>query len=208
MSAPISAAESNAHFATAFTATRVMAILRGLGPAETVTLCERSWAIGIDVVEVPIQSPAAVPSLAAAVAAARLVGRDVGAGTVTTTEQVEAAAREGAAFTVAPGVDPEIAAACLKRGLPHLPGVATASEVQRAMRLGFTWLKAFPAEQLTPRWIAAQRAPFPTAEFVATGGVGLSNAAEFLAAGARVLAIGSALSDGDQLERLAALVVR
>ena len=67
---------------------------------------------------------------------------------------------------------------------------------------------AFPAEQLTPGWIAAQRAPFPTAEFVATGGIGLANADDFLTAGARVLAIGSALTDGDQLEQLGRLVAR
>jgi 2-dehydro-3-deoxyphosphogluconate aldolase/(4S)-4-hydroxy-2-oxoglutarate aldolase len=205
---PISAADSNAHFAAAFATTRVMAILRGFGPAETVELCTRAWSVGIEVVEVPIQAVEAVPSLEAAVSAGRTVGRAVGAGTVTTVQLAEVAARAGAAFTVAPGLDPEVATACLERGLPHLPGVATASEIQRAVRLGLIWLKAFPAEQLTPGWIAAQRAPFPTAEFVATGGIGLANADDFLTAGARVLAIGSALTDGDQLEQLGRLVAR
>ena len=208
MSGPIGAADSNSHFAAAFATTRVMAILRGFGPAETVDLCDRAWSVGIEVVEVPIQAPDAVPSLEAAVTAGRRAGRAVGAGTVTTVELAEVAKRAGAAFTVAPGLDPEVAAACLERGLPHLPGVATASEIQRAIRLGLIWLKAFPAEQLTPGWFAAQRAPFPTVELVATGGIGLANADDFLAAGARVLAIGSALTDGDQLERLGRLVAR
>jgi 2-dehydro-3-deoxyphosphogluconate aldolase/(4S)-4-hydroxy-2-oxoglutarate aldolase len=205
---PITAADSNAHFAAAFATTRVMAILRGFDPGETVAFCRRAWSVGIEVVEVPIQAPEAVPSLEAAVALGRELGHAVGAGTVTTVEQADLAARIGAAFTVAPGLDPEVALACLERGLPHLPGVATASEIQHARRLGLDWLKAFPAQQLTPVWIAAQRAPFPTTEFVATGGVGLSNAADFLAAGARVLAVGSALTEDDQLERLGALVAR
>jgi 2-keto-3-deoxy-6-phosphogluconate aldolase len=83
--------------------------------------------------------------------------------------------------------------------------VATASEVQRALTFGFLWLKVFPAAQLTPGWIKALLGPFPGLRFVATGGVDAHNAQEFIAAGARVVAVGSALADPDQVGLLSAL---
>ena len=88
-------------------------------------------------------------------------------------------------------------------GLPVMPGVATSSEIQAARRLGLVWLKAFPVAQLGSAWVRAQLAPFPEARFVATGGVDADNAREFLDAGARVAAIGSALADDNQLAKLA-----
>jgi 2-dehydro-3-deoxyphosphogluconate aldolase/(4S)-4-hydroxy-2-oxoglutarate aldolase len=182
-----------------------MAIFRGRSPEETVRLCHRAWDAGLALVEVPVQTPDALPSLRAAVAAGRERGRVVGAGTVTTAEQVGQVRRSGAAFTVAPGLHPEVVDESERCGLPHLPGVATASEIAAAVRLGHTWLKAFPAAQLTPGWIAAQLAPFPQVRFVATGGIDAANAELFLAAGARLVAVGSAVSDEAQLARLAAL---
>lgn len=184
---------------------RVMAILRGYDPAATVRLCERAWSVGIAVIEVPIHTPDAVASLAAAVAAAREHGRSVGAGTVLTVEQVDLAADTGAAYTVAPGLDPAVTARSAELGLPHLPGVATATDIQAATRLDLGWLKAFPAQELGARWIAAMLGPFPNARFVATGGIDATNAASFLRAGARVVAIGSALADDRQVEQLAVL---
>ena len=87
----------------------------------------------------------------------------------------------------------------------HLPGVATPSEIQQALRHGATWLKAFPATVLGTGWFAAMRGPFPEVNLVATGGVSAHNAADYLAAGARAVAVGSALADETQWEALAAL---
>ncbi|GIG87036.1 bifunctional 4-hydroxy-2-oxoglutarate aldolase/2-dehydro-3-deoxy-phosphogluconate aldolase [Plantactinospora endophytica] len=196
---------STAYFDDLFAGQPVMAILRGFDPAGTVALCERAWAAGIDVVEVPVQSPDALPSLHAAVAAGRDRGRPVGAGTVVTPDQVRTVYEAGAAFTVAPGYDPEVAAECSRLGLAHLPGVATSSEIGRALRTGHTWLKAFPASELGTGWIRAQLAPFPTVKFVATGGVDADNAEAFLGAGCRVVAVGSALQDPRQLDLLGRL---
>jgi Entner-Doudoroff aldolase len=196
---------SNAYFAARFANERVMAIIRGLPPAETVALCERAWQAGIGAVEVPIQSPDALASLRAAAAAAARNGRTIGVGTVTTLEQVDEARRAGAAFTVAPGFDAEVAQASIRAGMAHLPGVATASEVQRAGSAGLRWLKAFPAAQLGPGWIKALLAPFPEVCFVATGGIDGDNAGEFIAAGARVVAVGSALGEPRQIALLSAL---
>ena len=87
-------------------------------------------------------------------------------------------------------------------------GVATASEVQAAVGIGLRWLKAFPAARLTPAWFKDMAGPFPQVRFVATGGIHAQNAAEFLAAGASVVALGSALADPEQLPAITPLLTR
>lgn len=185
---------------------RVLTILRGRPAAETVTLANLAWDAGVELLEVPIGEPAQVPSLAAAAAAGAERGKLVGAGTVVTIEQVRAAARAGARYTVAPGLDPAVLAASLAAGMPHLPGVATATEVQRARGAGCQWVKAFPAAALGTAWFQAIQGPFPDVRYVATGGLTVQTAPAFLDAGARVVALGAALTDPAQRERLGDLV--
>ncbi|MGW8379872.1 bifunctional 4-hydroxy-2-oxoglutarate aldolase/2-dehydro-3-deoxy-phosphogluconate aldolase [Streptomyces sp. ODS28] len=202
-----SAGEAAARFfREAFAGLPLMAILRGFDVPRTLQVSRRAWDIGIELVEVPVQSREAFEALRAAVTAGAERGAAVGAGTVISVEQVREAAAAGARFTVAPGFDREVARASLDAGLPHLPGVATASEVQQAMGLGLTWLKAFPAAQLGADWLGAMAGPFPRARFVATGGMHLGNAEEFLDAGAGAVSLGSALADDAQFARLPELV--
>jgi 2-dehydro-3-deoxyphosphogluconate aldolase/(4S)-4-hydroxy-2-oxoglutarate aldolase len=185
---------------------RVMAILRNLPAAETVRLASTAWDLGIDLVEVPIQTPDAVPALEAAIRAGEERGRSVGAGTVTSVEQVHAIVSLGARFAVAPGFDPSVIAACTTAGLPHLPGVSTPTEIQAARAHGLRWVKAFPAAVLGVGWFSAMRGPFPDLHLVATGGVDAHNANDFFTAGARAVAVGSALADPGQLAELSKLV--
>lgn len=186
----------------------VMAILRGMDPQRTVELAETAWELGIEVVEVPIETTRAEPSLRAAVEAGTRRGRPVGAGTVVSIEQLHTVREIGAAFTVAPGLDPDVVRTSRELSLPHLPGVSTPSEIQHAHRLGLGWVKAFPAAQLGPGWFTAMLGPFPGIRMVATGGLSAANAPDFLAAGATVTAVGSALTDVTQLPKLAELVDR
>ena len=199
---------SDEWFDREFATTQAMVIMRGMGAERSLALAERAWAAGVTAVELPIQRPADVEALEAVAAAARERGLNVGAGTVIGVEQVAIAKRAGAVYTVSPGTDEEVIRASLDAGLPILPGVATATEVQRCVQLGLTWLKAFPASALGPGWIKAMLGPFPEAKFVATGGVSVGNAGDFLAAGARVVSLGSALADPDQVEKLSKLVNR
>jgi Entner-Doudoroff aldolase len=192
-------------FDDVFAATPVMAILRGFTPERTVELANRGWDAGITCIEVPIQSPSAVEALAATAAAGAERGRVVGAGTVVSAELVSTARQAGAVFTVAPGFDPAVARASIDAGMPHLPGVATGSEIQCAMDFGLTWLKAFPASVLGADWFSAMSGPFPQLNFVATGGMNARNAPEYLSAGARVVAVGSALEDDAQITMLSDL---
>jgi 2-dehydro-3-deoxyphosphogluconate aldolase / (4S)-4-hydroxy-2-oxoglutarate aldolase len=184
-----------------------MAILRGHGPARTLDLCARAWAAGIELVEIPVQTEDDWASLSDAIDAGRDQGKLVGAGTVVSPKQVRRLADLGAGFTVSPGFDEEVLAASSAAGLPHLPGVATATEVHHATRAGLRWLKAFPASVLGPGWFAAMRGPFPDVCLVATGGVDVDNASGFLDAGAAAVSLGTAFADADP-RQLAALVGR
>jgi len=190
-------------FDTAFAGAPLMAILRGMGVERSVRLSETAWDLGIDSVEVPLQTDEDERALRAVVAEAGARGKIVGAGTIITPGQVALAAEAGAAYLVSPGLDPVVVRAAQDAGIPILPGVATPSEVQLAVSLGLTWLKAFPATWLGSGWFKHIRGPFPQVRFVATGGLDASNVEEYLAAGVRVTAVGSALEDASQLERLA-----
>lgn len=194
-------------FDDAFGDRDIMVILRGRPPATTVELCHRAWDLGINQVEIPVQTVDAMPSLLAAIAAAAERGRRVGAGTVTTVAQLESVADAGVSFTVAPGLDEDVLVWSRDHGLPHLPGVSTPSEMQRALRLGTRWMKAFPASVLGSEWFRAVRAPFPHVQLVATGGMTTATLGEYHDAGARVVSLGSALEDERQLEALSALLL-
>ena len=198
----------NAAFDEIFGDVPLMAILRGMGPERSLAVATTAWDLGIGVVEIPVQTPADVEALRLVADAARERGLIVGAGTVVTVDHVHDARRSGAAFTVSPGFDPEIVRASAEAGLPALPGVATPTEVQLALREGLTWLKVFPASLLGTGWFGAMRGPFPQATFVATGGMDATTAGPFFDAGVRVVAVGSALEDEAQLPALAALLTR
>lgn len=187
---------------------RVMVILRGRPPARTVELAERAWDLGIELVEVPVQSEEGFAALAATVEAGRRVGRPVGAGTVIAPGQMDRVARMGARFAVSPGLDPALVSKAREDGLAYLPGVMTPSDVQAAAVAGLTYLKGFPASVLGPAWFRAMQGPFPGIRFVATGGVDARNAKEFLDAGVAAVGVGSALEDEEQIPLLAEMAAR
>ena len=105
----------------------------------------------------------------------------LGAGTVTTIEQVEQAVSAGAEFIVSPGFDAEIVDYCLERNLLILPGCITPSEVAQAVKRGLRVIKFFPAEPYggigTIKMLAA---PYTTVQFMPTGGIGPHNLADYL----------------------------
>lgn len=184
----------------------LVAILRGTAPADAVRLAHAVWDTGLGVVEVPIQTPEAVSTLTAVAAAGRDRGEHCGAGTVVSADQVHAATVAGAVFTIAPGFDPSVADASRAAGVPHVPGVATPSEAQRALAGGYSWLKMFPAGALGSRWLREMSGPFPGLNFIATGGMNADNAMEYLSAGAAAIGIGSAIGRPGELDRLVAVL--
>lgn len=197
---------TRSYFDEVFLACPLMIILRGQSPREAVHLAARAWDLGMTAIEVPVHVPEALESLKAVVAAGEERGMRVGAGTVVSLEQVRSVASAGAAYTVAPGLDVAVARASTEAGMPHLPGVASATEIQRALTNGMSWVKAFPAGSLGTSWFRAMRGPFPGVRTVATGGIGIEDVAHFLEAGASAAGLGSALTDPVSLDRLGAFL--
>lgn len=171
----------------------VIAILRGMDLSVALDVAHRVWDRGIGVVEVPVQDEASFETFQAVRLRGLDRGEPVGVGTVTRLELLERVIDAGADFTVAPGFDLAVVEASAEAGVPHLPGVGTATEVQKALLAGCDHVKAFPASSLSPSWFREMRGPFPAATFIATGGIDTSNVKDFLAAGAAAVGIGSAL---------------
>jgi 2-dehydro-3-deoxyphosphogluconate aldolase/(4S)-4-hydroxy-2-oxoglutarate aldolase len=133
---------------------------------------------GIRCAEITLRTRAGVASIAAA---ATIPGFTVGAGTVLTPEDLWRTVDAGARFIVSPGFDDEIVRRAGELGVAVLPGVATATDVQRAVRAHLDVVKFFPADRLGGlATIAALAAPFTGMQFVPSGGVSPANAAEYL----------------------------
>jgi len=199
-------AATAAWFDETFATAPLMAILRGTGVERAVRLATTAWDLGIDAVEVTLQSDEDLLALREVARLAEQRGKIVGAGTIVSPRQIPLAVAAGARYLVSPGLDPRVVLAAQEQGIPILPGVATPSEVQIASDLGLGWLKAFPAQWLGADWFKHIRGPFPQVRFVATGGMDAGNAQQFLDAGVRVVAVGSALEDPQQLHLLADLL--
>ena len=122
----------------------------------------------------------------------------IGAGTVINTEQARTAIAAGAEFVVSPGLSAGVAEVCRAAGVPYYPGCVTPTEIMTALELGITTVKFFPANVYGGlASIRALSAPFPQVKFLPTGGVDLSNLAEYLACD-RVAAVGgSFMMKGD-----------
>ena len=134
----------------------------------------------------------------------REYGNDVltGAGSVTTAKQAEICLDAGAQFLVSPGLSIPVLQTAAKRGILAIPGALTPTEVMAALDAGVHLIKIFPCGSAGgPKHIKALRAPFPQTRFIPTGGVNLSNAAEYFAAGSFALGVGADLVDLAALRR-------
>lgn len=145
-----------------------------------VPLAHALVAGGLTVLEVTLRSPAGLPAIAAIREA--VPGAIVGAGTVTSPEQLEAAVDAGSAFVVTPGLTDGLLAAASDLPVPLIPGVATISELMRARDAGLDCLKFFPAEAAGgTAALKSFAGPFPDIAFCPTGGIGLENLNDYLA---------------------------
>ncbi|MER2152052.1 MAG: bifunctional 4-hydroxy-2-oxoglutarate aldolase/2-dehydro-3-deoxy-phosphogluconate aldolase [Candidatus Limivicinus sp.] len=107
----------------------------------------------------------------------------VGAGTVTTTAQIDKVIAAGGDFIVSPGFDPELVAYAQEKNIPIFPGCTTASEYQQALKFGLELIKFFPSEQSGGlAKIKALAAPFPQFKVMPTGGISLKNLADYIKA--------------------------
>ena len=170
----------------------LVAILRGVRPAEVEAIGEALVAAGIGAIEVPLNSPDPLASIARL--ARRLPQALVGAGTVLTRGDVEQVNEAGGRLIVSPNMEVEVIAHARSLGLVCLPGVFTPTEAFAALRAGADGLKLFPASLIGPEGVRAMRAVLPAGTQVyAVGGVDVGNVAEWTAAGTDGFGIGSAL---------------
>lgn len=147
---------------------------------DAVPLAEALLAGGVKVLEVTMRTPVALQCIAAIAKA--LPEAIVGAGTIRSAADAQAALDAGSRFAVSPGYTAEVGAACRRIGLPLLPGVATASEVMAANADGLGFLKFFPAVQAGGvAMLKALGGPFPDVVFCPTGGLTPDTAPQFLA---------------------------
>ncbi len=171
----------------------IVAILRGIRPDEAVAVAASLIDAGIRMIEVPLNSPEPLKSIAAMQAEFGDTAL-IGAGTVLTVEAVDAVAETGARLIVTPNTDPSVITHAVERGLEVMPGCMTPTEAFAALSAGARRLKLFPAATLGIGHFKAMREVLPVNVGVwAVGGVDESNASAWLAAGAAGMAAGGSL---------------
>ena len=183
----------------------LIAILRGITPTEALPVAGALIEAGVTRIEVPLNSPEPLDSIARMVTA---YGSDalIGAGTVLTPGQVREVAATGARLIVSPNCDPAVIAASKAAGMDSFPGVMTPTEAFAALAAGADGLKLFPGELIGPAGLRAMRAVLPPeVPLFAVGGVSADNMADWHRAGAAGYGIGSALyKPGDSAATVAA----
>jgi 2-dehydro-3-deoxyphosphogalactonate aldolase len=184
---------ASAEFERHLSSCPLIAILRGVEPAEVEAIGDALVGAGIGIIEVPLNSPDPYRSIARL--RAHLGHRAlVGAGTVLEPEQVGLVARAGGQIVVSPNTNPPVIAATVEAGLVSAPGYFTPTEAFAALRAGAHALKLFPAEAAGPAVVKAQRAVLPRAiPLIVVGGVSPALMKGYLEAGADGFGLGGGL---------------
>ena len=174
-------------------------VIKELGETEkTLSALKRN---GINCAEITFRTACAEEAIALAVK--EFPEMNIGAGTVINAEQCKRALNAGAKFIVSPGLSEETAKICKEKDIPYYPGCVTPTEIMRALSLGITTVKFFPANVYGGlKAMRALSAPFPQVKFIPTGGVDRSNIDEFLA-WEKIAAIGGSFFVKEAMEKWA-----
>lgn len=183
-------------------AARLVPVVKIENVEDALPLAQALTEGGLPLAEITFRTPAAEEAI-------RLIKREfpqmlVGAGTLLCPEQVERARNAGAEFFVSPGLNENTAEYCQKENIPFMPGVMTPSDIEKALSLGLSYLKFFPAESAGgTAMLKALSAPYGGVKFMPTGGISLENLADYLAlpsvfaCGGSFMVSGNLISSGD-----------
>lgn len=177
----------------------VIPVVRAKSSEEALRIVEAVREGGIDIIEITMTVPNAIGVIQTI---AKESGQEVllGAGTVLDAETARACILAGAEFIVGPCFDEQLIKVCKRYSKMVIPGAVTPTEIVRAWEEGADLVKIFPAQQLGgPDYIKAIKAPLPQILFNPTGGIDITNAADYIRAGASVVSVGSALIDKQAL---------
>jgi 2-dehydro-3-deoxyphosphogluconate aldolase/(4S)-4-hydroxy-2-oxoglutarate aldolase len=187
--------------ANAIRAHRLVVVLRRVEPRDALlALVGELHDSGARIFEITMDGPTAADDLRAVRVQ---LGSDtlVGAGTVLTAEQLDAAGDAGAAFAVSPVFDAGLVGRAVSSGRPFIAGAMTPTEIRAAWEAGATFVKLFPASAVGPSFVRELRGPMSDVQLVPTGGVDGANARAFLDAGAVAVGIGGAIVRADSVAR-------
>ena len=174
---------------------RLIPVVRASSAAEAASIVEAIRAGGLSILEITMTVPGALRVIENV---ADQYGDQIllGAGTVLDPETARAVILAGAEFVVTPSLKQSTIEVCKRYSKVVIPGALTPTEVVTAWEAGADFVKIFPCDNVGgPKYIKALKGPFPQIDLIPTGGVNLNTAAEFLAAGAAALAVGSELVD-------------
>lgn len=172
--------------------TGVMAILRAGSADRFGDICRTLVGAGVTCLEITLTSPGALEAIKA-VRADLPDDVNVGAGTVTTAGEVEAAVDAGAEFVVSPSTELAVIRAAVEAGIQSYPGAFTPTEILAAWRAGASAIKVFPASALGPSFFKNVGGPFPDIPLMPTGGVSLDSVGDWIRAGAIGVGLGGPL---------------
>lgn len=177
---------------------KIISIVRGVEPEKILKIAEALYEGGVTLIEVTFnqKDPDSWAQTAVAINAIHTAMGDkmfVGAGTVTSVELVEMAAKAGAGYIISPDTDLAVIRRTKELGLVSLPGAYTPTEAKLAHNSGADFVKLFPCVGDAPAYLKAVCAPMSHIKFLAVGGVNADNAADFLKAGAVGIGAGSCL---------------
>lgn len=176
---------------TAIEMQRIVVVLRGLEPSACVRASRALASGGIGLFEVTMNSPRPLEGIRALIETfGDRAGIGIGAGTVTSVDQVEAAANAGASYVVSPDTNAAVIRRTRELGLVSIPGALTPTEVLMARDAGAHMVKVFPIRSVGADHLRQLRGPIDDVRFVATGGVTLEMIPELMAAGASAVAMG------------------
>jgi 2-dehydro-3-deoxyphosphogluconate aldolase/(4S)-4-hydroxy-2-oxoglutarate aldolase len=181
-------------------AERLVMVLRAPTAESALMAARAAVDAGIRIVEVTFTVPGAAGVIAELSSTSAADGTLIGAGTVRTSEQADAALSAGARFVVSPGLDESLVSRVTSDDVLALPGILTPTEAMRALQAGAQALKLFPASAMGVDYLGALLGPLPGIDIVPSGGVGPDNARQWLDAGAVAVGIGGALSPSGPLD--------